>query len=227
HAAGDEDDHDHRQRPLHPDAPRDELHAREDQGERERVDAEAYARERVEEVAEQERAERAAHVAMEHAEVDGQHEHQVRRHRQGGDRGEDVGLEHHGDDRSRRQRGEAPHRQAGGRSSTSGGSAGATGPRVTSTSSRSRCEKRGFTSAAWKRPWPRRSIVAISPIGRPFGKMPSRPEVTSVSPTWRSSVRFTYFSWQPPSGVPCTMPRTRLRCTTASTPLLWSVTSST
>ena len=59
------------------------------------------------------------------------------------------------------------------------------------------------------------------------GRCRRRPDVTTTSPGWRSSVRFTNLRPQPSVTVPSTMPRARVRCTIASTPLLWSVMSST
>src|SRR5439155_1556320 len=76
-------------------------------------------------------------------------------------------------------------------------------------------------------PCPSLSTATTWPTGKLFGKMPSRPEVMTASPTCTSSVRLTNLRPQPSSTMPSTMPRARVRCTRASTPLLWSLMRST
>ena len=169
------------------------------------------------------------------AEVDDEHQQEVRRQaggeRQRADRPSSAAASattpatRDGDGRAARRITAA--RLAGRRVRRPPAATGAAASRAPPRAGRRR--RAGSTSAYWKSPWPllvdrRRSCPigkplredAVEPGGDDHGRRPARPRV-----------RFTYFSPQPPSTAPSTMPRARVRCTIASTPLLWSVTSST
>ena len=158
--------------------------------ERERMQAEERTGERVEEVAQHERAERARRAELVHAEVDDEHEEEVRRQARGNRaRGKTAvcssidampAMAMAADRRTIRYL--APGLAGCSSPRSAGGTAGRTGPRVTSTSSSRSTSTAGSTCAYWKRPCPCLSTAEMCPTGSPGGKMPSSPELTTRSP---------------------------------------------
>src|ERR1700722_839173 len=73
-----------------------------------------------------------------------------------------------------------------------------------------------------KSPAPSRRTFLIVPTSKPRGKIPSRPEVTIVSPVRMSCERSAYFMITPSSTSPATIPRARERWSKPSSAELWS-----
>src|SRR5262249_49132768 len=129
------------------------LHGEVGRGERERIQPEERPGERIEEVAEEERADGPAGRLPPHGHVDREDEDDIGDDREPWDGREDGRLEQHRDRRGTREGDGGPRGwPPGGVGAAGSGSAGATGPRVTRTSSSCSNSTRGATSADWKSP---------------------------------------------------------------------------